>query len=255
MDTAAIAALTANGFEEKEARVYLALLGLGEAPVTDVAVRAGLKRGITYVVLGRLMERGFVSEASSRAVRRFRAADPDKVATNVSANVLALKQFLPALRAMQVSSGGRPYFEAFEGHAGVVSVYRQFELGKEARYFASMARHEEHFRDEVERWIRGYESGAYPTVGKNLVVGDAAGRRFAERLRTSAQQAVRFLPEGQDVDMDLAIVDDRIGITNFDPLSIVVVHSDRLARSMSVLFDFAWAHARAPRVGGARKQR
>lgn len=248
MDQAAIAALTTVGFEEKEARVYLALLALGEAPATEIAKRAGLKRSITYVILGKLAERGFVSSVPGTRVQIFRSADPDKIVANAQSNLLALQQFAPVLRAMRQTGVGRPRIEVFEGHDGIVSVYRQFERGKEARYLASMHRHEEHFAAEFERWVRGYESGTITTVTRNLVPDDTAGRRFATRVRSAARQSIRFLPKGQDVDLDLAVVDDRIGITSFDPLYIVVIHHPAIARSLATLFDLAWVRA------GSRKK-
>lgn len=243
MDQAAIAALTTVGFEEKEARVYLALLELGEALVTDIAKRAELKRSTTYVILGKLAERGFASAVPGARVQAFRAADPDKIVANAQSNLLALQQFAPVLRAMRQTGIGRPRIEVFEGHDGIMSVYRQFERGKDARYLASMRRHEEHFAVEVERWVRGYESGTITTVTRNLIPDDAAGRRFATRVRSAVHQSVRFLPKGQDVDLDLAVVDDRIGITSFDPLYIVVIHHPAIARSLATLFDLAWARA------------
>lgn len=248
MDEAAIAALTTVGFEEKEARVYLALLALGEASVTPIAKRAELKRSIVYVVLGKLAERGFVSTAPGTRVQTFQSVDPDKIVANAQSNLLALQQFAPVLRAMRQTSIGRPRIEVFEGHDGIVSVYRQFERGKEARYLASMHRHAEHFAAEFERWVRGYESGTITTVTRNLVPDDAAGKRFATRVRSTVRQSIRFLPKGQDVDLDLAVVDDRIGITSFDPLYIVVIHHPAIARSLAILFDLAWAQA------GSRKK-
>jgi sugar-specific transcriptional regulator TrmB len=248
MDQAAIAALTMVGFEEKEARVYLALLALGEAPVTEIAKRAGLKRSIVYIILGKLAERGFASPVPSARVQTFRSADPDKIVANAQSNLLALQQFAPVLRAMRQTGVGRPRIEVFEGHDGIMSVYRQFERGKEARYLASMARHEEHFAIEVERWVRGYESGAIMTDTRNLIPDDAAGRKFASRVRSAVHQSVRFLPKGQVVDLDLAVVDDRVGITSFDPLYIVVIHHPAIARSLATLFDLAWARAKAPRM-------
>jgi len=191
----------------------------------------------------------------SARVQTFRSADPDKIVANAQSNLLALQQFAPVLRAMRQTGIGRPRIEVFEGHDGVMSVYRQFERGRDARYLASMRRHEEHFSVEVERWVRGYESGAITTITRNLIPDDPAGRQFALRTRSAAHQSVRFLPKGQDVDLDLAVVDDRIGITSFDPLYIVVIHHPAIARSLATLFDLAWTQAKTPRIGTTRNRR
>jgi len=40
--------------------------------------------------------------------------------------------------------------------------------------------------------------------------------------------------------MDFTIADDILGITSFDPLFIVVIHSAGIASSAAQLFDLAW---------------
>ena len=48
-------------FSDKEARVYLALLELGEAPVQHISEKAKVNRATTYVVLEALQKRGVVT--------------------------------------------------------------------------------------------------------------------------------------------------------------------------------------------------
>ncbi|MDO8621627.1 MAG: helix-turn-helix domain-containing protein [bacterium] len=247
MDAAFLSVLTTNGFDEKEARVYVALLELGEAVVTDVARRAELKRSITYVLLHRLMERGFVSELPGRKVQRFTAVDPQRVVTNIQSNFNALKQLLPVLRAAHNVGVSRPRIEVFEGAEGVASVYHSFELGREGRFMAAMAQHEARFPTEVKRWIAGLRSGLITTRVRHLVPDDAAGRRFALALKGVTTQVVRFLPKGVNVSLDFGIVDDRVAITSFEPLYIVTMKSEPIATSMTTLFDLAWSRGKPAR--------
>ena len=49
------------GFSPKEADVYISLLELGSAVVSDVAKKAGINRSTAYVLLESLEKKGFVS--------------------------------------------------------------------------------------------------------------------------------------------------------------------------------------------------
>ncbi|MEK7511852.1 MAG: helix-turn-helix domain-containing protein, partial [Patescibacteria group bacterium] len=49
------------GLSDKEAKVYLAVLGLGKASVQTIAAKAGVNRATTYSVLGTLKEKGLCS--------------------------------------------------------------------------------------------------------------------------------------------------------------------------------------------------
>ena len=46
------------GLNDKEAKVYLALLKFGEANVSDIADEAGMKRPTVYVILDEIRKKG-----------------------------------------------------------------------------------------------------------------------------------------------------------------------------------------------------
>ena len=55
-----ISQLVKVGLNEKESRVYLALLELGSGTAYAVAKKAGIKRPTAYIVLDELRKRGLV---------------------------------------------------------------------------------------------------------------------------------------------------------------------------------------------------
>jgi sugar-specific transcriptional regulator TrmB len=65
------------GFSEKEIDVYLALLGQGEAVVSDVAEKANINRSTTYVVLDALAKRGLVTDTERSGVKLFSAGSAE----------------------------------------------------------------------------------------------------------------------------------------------------------------------------------
>ena len=54
-------ALRKFGLAEKEAKVYLSLLGLGEALASEIAAKTNIARQLVYDLFERLIELGLVS--------------------------------------------------------------------------------------------------------------------------------------------------------------------------------------------------
>lgn len=71
------AELTNFGLRPRQARVYLTLLALGEAPASTVAERASLPRLTTYSILERLEEMGLVYFYEKRRMRMYKGNPPE----------------------------------------------------------------------------------------------------------------------------------------------------------------------------------
>ena len=69
--------LTDFGLSEKEAKIYLALLELEAATVSEAAKNSGINRSSAYVVLEALRKKGIVGISDDKKVRRYLAASPE----------------------------------------------------------------------------------------------------------------------------------------------------------------------------------
>lgn len=65
------------GLSDKEARLYLLLLGVGPSQVSSLAKRALMKRVTVYSVLDSLCLRGLVTYEEATVGRRYIAYDPE----------------------------------------------------------------------------------------------------------------------------------------------------------------------------------
>jgi len=243
LDIALQRSLFGAGFDDKESRAYLALLELGSGTVTQIAKKAELKRAIVYHVLSRLQERGYVQEMENKKVKRFQATDPSKIVKNIITAADDLRVMLPVLRAVQHKGYSKPRVEFFESKEAIVNIYRTYDRGESMRFLTSIRRLHEFIPEEVEQWVKRFESGVIKSGGKHLVVDCKEDRSWGQRVK-KYNQDIRLLPKGQRVDMDFAIVDDMLGITSFDPLFIVVIYSESVARSAEQFFDLAWKSGR-----------
>ncbi|MGB2791347.1 MAG: helix-turn-helix domain-containing protein, partial [Candidatus Moraniibacteriota bacterium] len=67
------------GLQEKEARVYIAMLELGRATAQDIAKKADVNRATTYFVMENLMKKGLASAVDEGTKQYFLPEDPSQL--------------------------------------------------------------------------------------------------------------------------------------------------------------------------------
>ncbi len=244
MDTSLTSSLQQIGFTSKQAKVYLALLELGESPVGKVADITKINRTVVYEVIEELTQLGFVTESSKHKVKRYNATPPQKIFHVARAHFENFKFLLPLFQALHNRGENKLRIEFYEGEEAIPHIFQTFDIGSERRFMASYSQIDAHFPHELKRWQRRIANLKQLTATKHLLADDKISRGFAKAANKHQNYEFRFLSPGVEFSMDLAIVDDTLAITNFKPLSIVVIRSAELARSAAILFDLAWKSAR-----------
>lgn len=111
------------GLAEKEAKVYLACLELGDSAAGDIALKSNLPRTLVYDILERLIDLGLVSYSIKTHAKMFRAADPKEFLRIVREKKEAINEALPELKRLQKIKGvKRPKVEVYEGKEGMKTV-------------------------------------------------------------------------------------------------------------------------------------
>ncbi|HEY4497761.1 MAG TPA: helix-turn-helix domain-containing protein [Candidatus Paceibacterota bacterium] len=106
------------GLAPKEARIYIALLELGEGTVIDIAKKIGMKRTSVYNILPNLMKRRLIKTSSRGKHRVFFVEDVSPFTIDINEKIKIVEKILPELRAMQNILPLKPritFYEAFEG--------------------------------------------------------------------------------------------------------------------------------------------
>ena len=131
-----IEVLNKTGLHEKEAKVYLALLELGTADVSDIAAKAGVKRPTSYLVLDELKKKGLVSQVPAK-VNLFTAESPEKLQAEMYKKQELYKRFLPNMLALYNLRKEKPQVQLFEGIEGVKQVYEKIYSSPEVLFFGT----------------------------------------------------------------------------------------------------------------------
>lgn len=237
--------LVRNGLTEKQALVYLSFLEGGRLTITQAAAISGIKRSITYKVVESLIKEGYASEVLGEKVKVFKANDPARILRMVENDVGDLKFFMPMLQGVFQRHDPKPRVEFCDGKEGVKSIFDTFGLAKKAKYISSYSKLTKEFPREVERWMRSAEANKINAYTQQLIADEPEGRLFAQRVSVNPAWNIRILPNDFEVNVDFGVIDERtVALVGFNPIFIVLIHSEAIAKFFSQIFDSIWRDAK-----------
>ena len=124
-------ALESLNLSEKEIKVYLALLELGESAVHQITLKSELNRVTTYPILKSLIEKGFVSKFDMDKISHFKAIPPKQILDIIKEKELRIKSILPKLQEITKKPNYSTHIELFKGSKGLFSFIEKLYSGEE----------------------------------------------------------------------------------------------------------------------------
>jgi len=117
--------LTAAGFSEYEAKVYLALLSEHPATGYQISKSSGVPRSMVYEALGRLHKRGAVLKSEENRATLYRPLPPDTLLDRFAQEHDSLMKSLRADLSKRYSSQGEERLWTISGRSSVLSYASQ----------------------------------------------------------------------------------------------------------------------------------
>ncbi len=111
------------GLNDKEIKIYLANLKMGNSTVQKIADYASVNRTSAYDLLKSLEKKGFASYIIQSGKRYYQATNPSKLSDILKERENMLKKALPELKAMSESVAKRPKVEVYVGKDGLKTIF------------------------------------------------------------------------------------------------------------------------------------
>lgn len=112
------------GLNDKEAKVYLALLELGEANIQEIAKKSSIKRTTVYDIVESLKNKGLLSLIQKNKKIIYLAEDPRKLEGILEEKKETLKKALPELLSITNLLDKKPGTRFYEGLDGIKEIYK-----------------------------------------------------------------------------------------------------------------------------------
>ncbi len=235
------------GLNEKEAKVYLASLELGQSAVQAIANKAGVNRATTYFIIEALMAKGLISSFHQGKKQFFVATDPDRLVDmleeqerEMKKKSEELKKLIPQLQSINNKHGDRPVVRYYEGKEGILTMIDEFT--KAASGVVDMAYSvdalEKVFSKEDRSKARAKRIGR--DVKTKVIYTYKDGN-----LESTIDGERRKVPyEKFPIKSDIAVYGNKIRIASLgDRLTGVVIEDQEIADSIKAILDLAWEAA------------
>ncbi len=234
------------GLNEKEARVYIALLQTGQSTAYRVAKHSGLKKPTAYVILDDLIDKGIVSKVPRAKIMQYNAISPeDLFSTYKSRLANAETEALPELKAL---SRGRmknkvkvSYYEGLEGIREMYNKLCKTMAGKEYTGFFA---HEKDtppellkFFDELNEKIRKQNIRRRGITVKHKSLKKYLNKDFQKKYQLN----LRALPANvYDSNISIEIYKNYTQIFSHRYLQGILIDNPDIARTIKQIFEIVW---------------
>ena len=238
------------GLSEKEAKVYLALLGMGQTTVQAIAKKAGVVRPTTYVILETLSKKGLATTVEKNGKVYFAAEPPDQLKQflaqqerEIEHKVEELKRALPEFQSVFALSGDRPTMRFYEGKDGVDSsdedAFRSLKPGEE---FYSFTPVDEMLKVYPDALKAASEHRLTFNIWTNVIYSSLKGKIPALDSDQSKRRA-RYLPIKQFPFRTIITIvpGKRVQITALENrIFAVVIEDPTVADTFKAIWDLVW---------------
>lgn len=234
--------LATLGIDGKLYQAYLAALELGEAPVQQVAKKAGLGRTTAYDLLDKLEKDGLISMVERDGKRHVLAEDPVVIMQRLELKRQVMGDLLPQLRSIYNRAKSKPNIRFYEGDEGIRTVLWDTLTcrSKQLRGMLSMndlletpgqTTYEEYIAERVQR-------GIHLRVLRSAIKDvESIWPQSETELR-----ALRYAPPMVLVSMTTYIYDDKVAFISSKKENYgMIFQSEELARLHESLFEGIWS--------------
>lgn len=233
------------GLDEREIKIYLALLREGAMLPQHIARKTGIRRTTLYEVFPEMIGKGIIKEIKQGKRRFFQVVPPNILFNNYEQNYKEIKQGIVDLMSLYSLQGLKPNVEIYEGIEGIKKIYLDtIKEGKEVRVYNRMYRYDKTLLEWINKVF-------IPQRIKNnirvraIVTAEEAG--FENMADQGKYRETRFVPyEKFPLRIETFIYANKIVFSTVEekgPLVGVVVESKQIVQAQKALFDLAWEGA------------
>ena len=237
-----VEALQNLGLNEKEAKVYIALLQLGRGTAYSVAKHSGLKKPTTYVILEQLIKKGVANKIPRENILRYVAVNPDEIFSAIETKIINAKQALPELKAL---SKGKEYKVAttyYEGVDGIKEMYRKVLktiINQEIVGFYANAKNNS--PEMLELWDDWTNKRTERNINVRAIT--PADAKTVEWVKGKERHLlkIKFVPnEEYDSNVSIEVYDNFVQIISSQYLQGVLIDNPDIADTMRQIFEIVW---------------
>jgi len=229
------------GLSEKEAKIYLAVLELGETSIQRISNKSGIKRTTVYDILDYLKQKGLISTIKKNKKVFFYAEGPEALQEDLEEKQNILKHAMPELLSLANLIDKKPKTKYYEGLEGIKEVYLDTLNYPDQQMFSFVA--EEAFYKFDEDFLNKHyhPKRLKKKIWLNEIASDDPATRKYQKTDTQHLRKTKLLSsEKFPLDVSINVYKNKIGIMSFEEEIGLIIESPKLYITLKSLFEFMW---------------
>ena len=240
------------GFSTNQARVYLALLELGQSRAGLIITKAKLPRQTVYNTLAELEEKELVFSVVKSGRKNFQTKDPQQLLENVKIQEETIEKLLPQLISKRDTSKNISDIRVYEGLDGFKTVHMtnirnqkkdsiNYVIGAGSQKWIDLAKEAGIlYKYEKIRIERNIEQKLLAYENQRREISDFMEKEFRNQSELERKQW-KFLPELSYSPVGIQIWNDRIELIVYSTHTIIFeIKNIEVVKSFENYFNFLW---------------
>ena len=239
------------GLTERQAKVYLATLELGESGISEIAQKAQIRRSGTYYLSESLVGGKLFYKTKKENKTYYSAVDPKTLLEQAKYKKQLLEQNFSEFQAIAKLATKKANIRIYEGIEGIKDAYKRSLKKKNAKMYAfspfATAQKQAIFHGkEYLEWGLDF---IRKRAKRNIYVYDIAedspeARERKARDKQELRETLLVPKEQFPFTNEIDIFEDMVIIISYKELIAIIIESKDIALTMKSIFKMSWETAK-----------
>lgn len=233
------------GLTQRQARVYLATLELGESTIQNIAKQADIERTGTYHLIDSLIQAGLVSCIIKKKKNYYSAREPEVISNIAKSRAKLIDQYLPEFKALYNLSDSKPKVRLFEGMEGIKTIFERtldLKKGEEILAFSSFNIAHRY----ISEWGHDYvkRRAAKGIFARDITEDSLEAKEHQSRDKEELRET-RMVPKDRfPFTNEINIYRNIVIIISYREMIGLVIESEDIAKMLKTIFELSWLGAK-----------
>ena len=232
------------GFTERESKVYLALLEIGETPAGPLKIKTQLQNSVIHLCLNNLIQKGLVNYVEKGKRRFYTATNPKHLIDFVEEKKRRLKEILPSLIEKQKTEISYKV-HIYEGEKGLKAIHEDIlkELKRREEFLVLGAPKEAH--EKFEPYFLDFHKRRQKIGIKLRIIYKPETKEYAKLREKMKFTEVRYLTDKLISPMWITIYKNKTILFVVSEILLgIVIENKTISNNFKEYFELIWKIAR-----------
>ncbi|XLQ20592.1 MAG: TrmB family transcriptional regulator [Candidatus Moraniibacteriota bacterium] len=228
---------------EKEARLYLSLLELGEVNLQRISEKSKIKRTTVYDILDSLKEKGLVSLTKKGKRIYYYAENPKVIETIFKEKINILEGILPELLSVANLIDRKPKIQFFEGIEGIKNIYRDTLEYKNQEILAWASPEAIEYFDIEYLWKEYVPQRLKNKIWTRSFAPNTDGMQHVKEYDEKHLRQMKLIDFEDNLFFEVEInlyAGHKIGIMSFKEEFGLIIESKKIYNTLKAIFELQW---------------